>query len=103
MDTAVDSVGGTSVALASPKSRILTVPSGVTLILQLQQIRMQRWGNPHGHEFHYADFGGVAGHEGTFGGYTIPTRLRIGWHFGTDHMDGDGEFFRAPVDDASYR
>ena len=30
----------------------------------------------------YADFGGIAEGKGTFGGYTIPTHLRIGWYFG---------------------
>ena len=64
---------------------------------------LQRWGNPGGAEFRYADFGGVVEEEGTFAGYTIPTRLRVGWHFGTDRFEREGEFFRATVDDAAYR
>jgi hypothetical protein len=41
--------------------------------------------------------------EGTFGGYTVPTRLRAGWHFTGGHFEQDGEFFRATVEDVSYR
>jgi len=64
---------------------------------------MQRWGNPEGGAFRYLDFGGVVEDEGRFGDYTIPTRLRIGWHFRKNRFEGDGEFFRVNVDDAAYR
>lgn len=70
---------------------------------QLESVKLSRWGNPEGADFHYADFGGYVDEEGTFGGYTIPTRLRIGWFFGTEQFQSDGEFFRVTVDDASYR
>jgi hypothetical protein len=69
----------------------------------LKSVKLQRWGNPEGSEFHDATFGGVVEEEGVFGGYTIPTRVRIGWYFGTDRFKQDGEFFRATVDDAQYR
>jgi len=68
----------------------------------LQEIRLSRWGNPERAEFHYADFGGVVQEEGTFGGYTIPTRLRIGWYVGTERFEPEGEFFRVTVDQATY-
>ncbi len=64
---------------------------------------LRRWGNPEGKEFRYADFGGIVEKEGEFAGYTIPTRLRVGWYFGTDRFEPDGEFFRATVDEAAYR
>jgi hypothetical protein len=70
---------------------------------ELKSIKLRRWGNPEGGQFHDADFGGVVEEEGTFGGYTIPTRVRIGWYFGTDRFEPNGEFFRATVDDAIYR
>ncbi len=70
---------------------------------RLLSIRYPRWGNPETGEFHYAPFGGLAEEEGTFGGYTIPTRLRIGWNFGTPHFDEEGEFFRVTIEDAQYR
>ncbi|HZS06518.1 MAG TPA: DUF6544 family protein [Blastocatellia bacterium] len=70
---------------------------------RLEAVRFPRWGNPEGAEFHYADFGGVMEEEGRFGGYTIPTRIRGGWHFGTDRFESEGEFFRARVDEAVFR
>jgi hypothetical protein len=68
-----------------------------------ESVRLKRWGNPEGGEFHCLDFGGVVEDEGTFGGYTIPTRLRIGWHFGSERFESEGEFFRVTIDDARYR
>ena len=64
---------------------------------------LSRWGNPEGAAFHYADFGGVFEEEATFDGYTIPTRVRAGWFFGTDRFESDGEFFRASINHASFR
>lgn len=61
----------------------------------LRSVRMPRWGNPEAAEFHYADFGGTVEGDRTFGGYTIPTSLRVGW--------ADSEFFRVTIDDAIYR
>ena len=56
-------------------------------------VRMSRWGNPDGSRFRYVDFGALIEEENTFQGYTIPTRLRIGWYIGTDRFDSEGEFF----------
>jgi hypothetical protein len=69
----------------------------------LAALAFARWGNPEGRGFDYADFGGVVENEATFGGYTIPTRLRIGWHCGTDRFETDGEFFRVTIDEARFR
>lgn len=70
---------------------------------QLKQFHFQRWGNPEGEAHHYVTFGGSIEDEGTFGGYTIPTRLRGGWYFGSDRFEPEGEFFRATIDEAVYR
>jgi hypothetical protein len=70
---------------------------------RLETIKLPRWGNPEGAEFHYADFGALVEEEHTFDGYTIPTRLRVGWHFGTGRFEPEGEFFRVTIDDATYR
>jgi hypothetical protein len=70
---------------------------------RLQNLNMQRWGNPGGGQFRYEAFGGVAEQEASFGGYTIPTRLRIGWYFGTNLFETDGEFFRVTIDHAAYK
>lgn len=64
---------------------------------------MRRWGNPDGAAFCLLDFGAVADEERTFGGYTIPTRLRVGWFFGLPEFESKGEFFRVTIDDAAYR
>jgi hypothetical protein len=38
----------------------------------------------------------------SFGGHTIPTRMRVGWHIDRDRLESEGGFFRV-TDDASYR
>jgi Family of unknown function (DUF6544) len=67
------------------------------------EIKLKRWGNPEGGGYHCADFGGLADDEGRFDDYTIPTQLRIGWHFGTEHFESEGEFFRVKVGAAEFR
>ena len=64
---------------------------------------MRRWDNPGAGGFRYEDFGGIAEEKGTFGGSTIPSRLRIGWFSGTGRFDADSEFLRVTVDHAAYR
>lgn len=85
-------------------ARIATdVDLGVDDDGRLMSIALQRWGNPHAAQFHNAAFGGIAEQERTFDGYTIPTRLRIGWYFGSARFESEGEFFRVTVDDARFR
>jgi uncharacterized protein DUF6920 len=64
---------------------------------------LPRWGNPGGTAFSYVDFGGVVEAEKTFGGYTIPSRLRVGYFVGTERFDSEGEFIRITIDEATYR
>jgi len=70
---------------------------------RLEALRMPRWGNPDGGPFHEAPFGGLMEQERSWGGYTIPSQVRIGWHFGTDRSERGGEFFRATITEADYR
>ena len=70
---------------------------------RLKTFKLSRWGNPDGTEFRYVDFGGTLEDDRTFCGYTIPTHLRIGWYFGSNRFESEGEFFRATIDDAIYR
>jgi hypothetical protein len=70
---------------------------------RLESIRLQRWGNPGGGAFRSVDFGAVIEEERTFEGYTVPTRVRVGWYFGSSQFDADGEFFRATVNQATFR
>jgi hypothetical protein len=69
----------------------------------LERVKFLRWGNPEGGEHHYVDFGGVVEAEQTFGDYTIPTRLRLGWFFDSARFESEGEFFRCSIDNAIYR
>jgi hypothetical protein len=46
-------------------------------------------------------FGGTMESEKTFGGYTIPTRIRVGWNFGNEKFE-KGEFFRAEITNAEF-
>ena len=62
-----------------------------------------RWGNPDGAGFKLERFGGVFAREQTFGEYTIPVEMRVGWYFDTPRFESEGEFFRATIDSAEYR
>ena len=62
-----------------------------------------RWGNPDGEQHRYVDFGVVVEEERTFGGYSLPTRIRAGWYYGTDRFAKEGEFFRATIDSAEFK
>ena len=70
---------------------------------RLSSILLPRWGSPDGGAPGYFPFGGIVEQEKTFGGFTIPTRLRVGWHFGTPRFETDGEFFRCTIDHAEFR
>ncbi|WP_224240455.1 DUF6920 family protein [Hyalangium gracile] len=70
---------------------------------RLRTVSMLRWGDPQGQGFGSLPFGGVAEEERTFGGFTIPSKLRIGWYFGTERFEPEGEFFRCTVEEAVYR
>lgn len=69
----------------------------------LRSVCIARWGNPEGEAYHHLKFGGLVEEQRRFGAYTIPSRLRVGWHFGTPHFETEGEFFRVRIDEAQYR
>lgn len=70
---------------------------------RLLELCLPRWGNPEGRSFGLYPFGAVFEEEGSFGGYTIPTRFRAGWHYRSDRFEADGEFLRCTIDKAEYR
>jgi hypothetical protein len=74
-----------------------------TRLLRAAGYSMPRWGNPGGGPFRYTNCGGYVDEEGTFNGYTIPTRMRVGWHFGSERFDSEGEFFRVVMDRAAHK
>ncbi len=69
---------------------------------RIRTISMDRWGNPDGGAFGLTPFGGIVDEEATWDGYTIPSRLRIGWHWGTNRF-AEGEFFRAKITSAEFK
>ena len=69
---------------------------------RIRSVSMLRWGNPDGHGYEALPFGGMAEEERTFAGFTIPSKLRIGWYFGTDRFEPEGEFFRCMINEAVY-
>jgi hypothetical protein len=77
--------------------RLRVGPTGL-----LEEIVMQRWGDPDGKGFGLHPFGAVAEAERTFGGVTIASRVRAGWGWGTGGQD-EGEFFRAEITEAAFR
>jgi hypothetical protein len=82
-------------------------PAKLTLTVDeqgaIKREKLDRWGNPEGGDYRYVDFGAIVEATGTFGGYTIPTQLRVGWFFGSDRFESEGEFFRCVIDQAIYR
>jgi hypothetical protein len=95
----------TNVALADvsigghPTELRLTLDHG-----RLIAVGLQRWGNPDGGPFREAPFGACVDQEATFGSYTIPARLRVGWHFDdAARFDAEGKFFEVSIDNATYR
>ncbi len=68
---------------------------------RLREIRILRWGNQtKDGGFGYIPFGGQIQEERAFGGYTIPSKVGVGWWIGTDRYF---EFFRARIEDAVFR
>lgn len=66
-------------------------------------LALQRWGRPPGGTFGPYPFGAFVDEERSISGYTIPTKVRVGWHFGTPEFESEGEFFRATIDHAEFR
>ena len=66
----------------------------------VQEVVGQRWSNANPEKvFRLQPFGGTIASEATFGGFTIPSKLRMGNHFG---MDEFLPFFQVDVSRADY-
>jgi hypothetical protein len=93
-----------------PDSARLTftrVKPAITLQLTLdkegavREVTGLRWSNANPEKrFRLQPFGGTIEAEARFGGFTIPARLSVGNHFGTDDYL---PFFQAEITSASYR
>jgi len=92
-------VQATFTALGEPAKLTLTVSNQGAL----EQLKVDRWGSLEGEAFHYGDFGGIVEDSSTFEGYTIPTQLRVGWFFGRERFESEGESFHCTIDKAIYK
>jgi len=90
-------------AIATFRDSHNSIDFGVDNEGRLTSVSLQRWGNPDGKAFRLIDFGGRIEAERTFDGYTIPSRVRVGWYFGTPRFETEGEFFRATIDHATFK
>jgi hypothetical protein len=69
---------------------------------RLEDLVIQRWGNPDGRPFGRYPFGVTVEAERTDGGITTPAVVRAGWWHGSERQ-GDGEFFRARITSVTFR
>jgi hypothetical protein len=68
---------------------------------RLREIRTMRWGDQTDDGgYGYISFGGRIHEERAFGGYTIPSKVSVGWRIGTDRYF---EFFQAQIENAVFR
>lgn len=65
---------------------------------RVRAMKLARWGDVGTGEFRYVDFGGPCSVDHDFDGVTIPTVYRVGWYFGSDRFESEGEFFRCTID-----
>jgi hypothetical protein len=93
-----------------PDRARITVPSEIEPVVidltlagtgSVVALTTMRWtdANPE-KTFAWQPFGGTVHAEGTFDGFTIPTMVRIGNHFGTEDYH---PFFQAEITRARYR
>ncbi|MBZ0137898.1 MAG: hypothetical protein K8I27_16200 [Planctomycetes bacterium] len=69
---------------------------------RILEVSGQRWGNQGASgKYELLPFGGIMETEQTIDGYTVPSRFRVGWHFGTAKW-GEGEFYRADMKDIEF-
>jgi hypothetical protein len=79
-------------------------PITLTLVIDSQgkllKLSFPRWGeHTDDSSFTYIPFGGEFQEEQTFGGFTIPSQMSLGWWFGCGRYS---EFFRATIEQAEF-
>ena len=91
------------VARLAPAGHVIPVTMTIGGRGEIQQTVMPRWGNPNGAPFAEVTFGDLVEAEHSFDGYTIPTKVRVGWYPGTERFESEGEFFRCMIDEAKFK
>ncbi len=81
----------------------MDVEFGIAESGRLESVSLERWSDFGGESYRDQPFGGVVEEERAFGGYTMPSHVRVGWFFGSDRFESEGEFFRAEVTSAEFR
>lgn len=65
---------------------------------------MQRWGKMPGSDtYSEAPFGAIIEDYATFEGYTVPSKVRVGWHPSVDGFEAGGEFWRGQIEAMEFR
>ena len=64
---------------------------------------LPRWGRPAGGAYAEHPFGALLEGDLAAGGYRIPARVSAGWWPGEERWATGGEFFRAVIEQASFR
>jgi hypothetical protein len=90
-----------------PDTAKIAFPTGIEPILLLlgpdgsvREMSTMRWSNANAdNSFRLQPFGATVEAEGAFAGYTIPTRVKVGNHFGTDSYL---PFFQANIIEATH-
>ena len=82
-------------ALALPPERP-ELRLGIDAAGAVKNASILRWGNAQQKEYGYIPCGGSVEAEATFGGVTVPSRVIVGWWFGTPRY---APFFKATVSD----
>jgi hypothetical protein len=80
-------------------------PVTLTLVIdtdgKVLQISSPRWGNQTKNgKWRYIPFGGKCHADQTFGGFTIPSQVNVGWWFGTDSYF---DFFKCTIKQAKFQ
>ena len=95
-------IGG-NVPLAMPVSSAKPISGPIACVVvaadgrgAVRSVGALRWGNVGQDAFGYIPFGGHVHAERTFGGLTVPSRLSVGWWFGTPRYE---PFFEAEITD----
>jgi hypothetical protein len=88
---------GVMAAVVPEQDWFSAVALDVALDGRVRDLTMPRWGRAAGRPG-WVPFGMVALEEATFGDFTVPTRGRVGWWYGTPRWPA-GEFFRFTIDD----
>jgi hypothetical protein len=85
-------VAGFEVPPERPEVRLAIDDTGAVL-----SVSVMRWGNVYQNDYGYIPFGGNVTAERRFGDFVLPSRVSVGWWFGTERF---APFFEAKILDA---